>query len=114
MVRKFKNDRGRLTLRKITTFTEMSNRNTITPEQCRAARGLLGWNQDQLADAARISRPTVTSFENGQRTPVTNNLTAIQAAFEAAGIEFIPENGGGDGVRFREPRSKSTGSTDGV
>ncbi|MDQ0301683.1 hypothetical protein J2S75_000694 [Ancylobacter polymorphus] len=30
-------------------------------------------------------------------------MATIRAAFEAAGIEFIPENGGGAGVRFRKP-----------
>jgi hypothetical protein len=29
---------------------------------------------------------------------------AIRRAFEAAGIEFIDENGTGEGVRFRKPR----------
>ena len=36
--------------------------------------------------------------------PIGNNLTSIVAAFAEAGIEFIPENGGGVGVRFKKPR----------
>lgn len=76
---------------------------TITPALCRAARGLLGWNQDDLAKAAKIGLNTLRNFEAGKSAPMTNNLTAIQAALEAAGIWFIPENGGGAGLRMREP-----------
>jgi transcriptional regulator with XRE-family HTH domain len=62
---------------------------------------MLGWNQNELADAARVSRPTVVDFERGARTPYPNNLAAIRTALEAAGVEFIAENGGGAGVRLR-------------
>jgi hypothetical protein len=44
----------------------------------------------------------IVDFEKGRRTPTANNLTAIRAALEAAGVEFIPENGGGPGVRLRK------------
>ncbi|MCR6632397.1 MAG: helix-turn-helix transcriptional regulator [Magnetospirillum sp.] len=73
---------------------------------CRAARGLVGWSQGDLADRARVGRSTVADFERGSRTPVRNNLIAMAEALEAAGVEFIPENGGGAGVRFRD-REKS-------
>jgi transcriptional regulator with XRE-family HTH domain len=63
---------------------------------------MIGWNQTQLAEAARVSRMTVMDFERGTRTPHANNVAAIRAALEAAGVEFIPENGGGAGVRLRE------------
>ncbi len=75
----------------------------ITPAMSRAARSLIDWTQQQLADAARVGLSTVKAFEVGRSVPVTNNLSAIRAALEAAGIEFIPENGGGAGVRMREP-----------
>lgn len=45
---------------------------------------------------------TLRNFERGATTPVVNNLAAIQAALEAAGVEFIEENGGGAGVRLRK------------
>lgn len=63
---------------------------------------MLGWSQEQLAEAAHVARATVADFERGTRTPVPNNLAAIQSALEQAGIEFIPENGGGPGVRMRK------------
>lgn len=73
---------------------------TITASQCRAARGLVSWSQTRLADEASLSRATVTSFEAEKRMPIGNNLEAIRTALEVAGVEFIPENGGGAGVRL--------------
>ena len=77
----------------------------ITPAMSRAARSLIDWTQQQLADAAKVGLSTVKAFEVGRSVPVTNNLLAIRVALESAGIEFIHENGGGAGVRMRE-RSK--------
>jgi DNA-binding transcriptional regulator YiaG len=76
----------------------------MTPEQCRAARGLLNWTQDQLCEAAKVSGPTVRNFENGKITPHRSSLAVMRQALEAAGVEFIAENGGGPGVRLRKPR----------
>ena len=74
----------------------------MTPAQCRAARGLVSWSQTQLAEAANVSRQTVVDFERGARTPYPNNLAAIRAALEAAGVVFVEPNGLGPGVRLRE------------
>lgn len=63
---------------------------------------MLNLSQDQLAAAAGVARATVADFERGSRRPVPNNLAAIQRALEAAGVEFIAENGGGPGVRLRK------------
>lgn len=66
---------------------------------------MLGISQTELASAASVSRQTVVDFERGARTPYPNNLFAIRAALEAAGVEFIAENGGGAGVRLqKEPQ----------
>lgn len=75
----------------------------ISTEQCRGARAMLGWSQGQLAEAAGVSRATVVDFERGVRVPHRNNLSAIRRALETAGIIFIPENGGGLGIRFGKP-----------
>lgn len=75
---------------------------TTPPKQSRAARSLLGWTQPDLAKAANIGQSTVADFETGKRTPIPNNMQSIQSALETAGITFIPENGGGLGVRLRE------------
>jgi transcriptional regulator with XRE-family HTH domain len=81
---------------------------TISPEQSRAARALLGWPQTKLAARAHLSESTVRDFEKGRRTPTTNNLAAIRAALERAGVEFT--NGDQPGVRLKRktPRAPRT------
>lgn len=61
----------------------------ITPAQTRAARGLINWSQGELARAAGVGVSTIANFECSKRSPIWNNLNAIQRALEAAGIEFI-------------------------
>ncbi|AWB26184.1 helix-turn-helix domain-containing protein (plasmid) [Methylobacterium currus] len=73
----------------------------ITRDQCRGARALLEWTQDRLAEAAGVAKKTLADFEAGKRTPYDRTLADIRRALEAAGIQFIPENGGGAGLRFR-------------
>lgn len=72
----------------------------ISPAQCRMARAALDWNAQQLADAARVGVATVNRFERSQRASSEATIEAIRSALEAAGVEFIPENGGGAGVRL--------------
>ncbi|WP_456316927.1 helix-turn-helix transcriptional regulator [Teichococcus aestuarii] len=74
----------------------------MSAAQCRGARAMLGWNQMQLAEAARVARQTIVDFERGARSPHPSTLAAVRTAFKAAGVEFIPENGGGAGVRLRK------------
>jgi predicted transcriptional regulator len=73
----------------------------ITPAQCRAARGLLDWTQQELADQARVGVVTIRLLEAGQTLPRRATLDVIQRAFESAGVELINPNGGGAGVRLR-------------
>jgi DNA-binding transcriptional regulator YiaG len=72
----------------------------MSPEQCKAARALLRMEQEDLANAAGVARSTVIDFEKGERKPRQASITALRGALEAAGIQFIPENGGGAGVRL--------------
>ncbi|MBW7849996.1 MAG: helix-turn-helix transcriptional regulator [Rhodospirillales bacterium] len=76
---------------------------TISPAQCRAARGLLGWSQDELtvATGGGVAKRSLIRFEQGATSPQPRTIDAIRSALEAAGVEFIPENGGGPGVRLR-------------
>jgi ribosome-binding protein aMBF1 (putative translation factor) len=77
----------------------------MTPEQCRAARGLKDWSQTKLAAEARVGESTVRNFEAARSVPVANNLSAIQNALEAAGVIFVEENGDGPGVRLRKGKT---------
>lgn len=74
----------------------------IVSSQIRAARALIGWSQDQLVEASGVPKRTVARLELDQATPQQRTVTAIRAALEAAGVEFIPENGGGAGVRLKK------------
>ena len=78
----------------------------ISPAQIRMARAALKWGVRDLAREADITPATVTRIETG-KAAYNSTVDAIQKAFEVAGIEFIPENGGGVGVRFARP----TGNT---
>jgi transcriptional regulator with XRE-family HTH domain len=78
-------------------------------EQLRAARGLLGWSQTELAERAGLSLPTVKRVESGTGPRVSNEAqTKLQRALESAGVEFIDENGGGPGVRLRKRQPKKS------
>jgi transcriptional regulator with XRE-family HTH domain len=78
----------------------------MTSEQLRAARGLVRWGQKELAEQSGISEPTIRRLEamDGELTGHTGTIRALQAAFETAGVQFIPENGGGAGVRLARPK----------
>ena len=74
----------------------------VTAAQCRAARGLLDWSQQELADRAGLGIVTIRQIEADITDPRRATLTVLQQAFERAGVEFIDENGGGPGVRIRK------------
>jgi len=70
----------------------------MTPDQSRAARGLLDWSQAELAARSNLSESTIRDFEKGRRVPSINNLAAIRRALEVAGVQFI--DGDQPGVRL--------------
>jgi len=65
------------------------------------ARAALGWGVRELAETAGVSTQTITRLERGEELR-ERTVKTLQAAFEAAGVEFIPENGGGAGVRVKK------------
>ncbi|MGA7676448.1 MAG: helix-turn-helix domain-containing protein [Rhizomicrobium sp.] len=73
----------------------------LTSEQCRAARALLGWSQDYLETKSGVAMKTIADFERGAQIPYERTLQELALAFEAGGVELIPENGGGSGVRLK-------------
>jgi transcriptional regulator with XRE-family HTH domain len=80
----------------------------LTSAQCRAARGLLDWSQQDLADEAGIGIVTVRQLEAGASQPRRATLEVVKRAFESADVEFIDENGGGPGVRLRKRARRRT------
>jgi transcriptional regulator with XRE-family HTH domain len=82
----------------------------ISP-QIRAARALIKWTAEDLSRQSAVSLRTIRRAELAERdTSMTAaNDLAIRRALEAAGVEFIEENGGGSGVRLKKrTRPKST------
>lgn len=72
-------------------------------EQIRAARALLRWEQRDLANSSGLSIQAIKRIEgaHGEISVRQSTHDKITNAFTDAGIEFIPENGGGPGVRLR-------------
>ena len=62
----------------------------MTPEQCRAARALLGWSQKELSRICGVSSATIRNYESGRRALMPANAASIEHCFAAAGVEFIP------------------------
>jgi DNA-binding XRE family transcriptional regulator len=81
--------------------TDLSQGNNLSPEQCRMARAALSLGVRDLAVLAKVSPTTITRLERGEGA-YPRTLAAIRTALEAAGVEFIAENGGGAGVRLRK------------
>jgi transcriptional regulator with XRE-family HTH domain len=82
----------------------------LTPAQIRAARALLHWSAEDLARESAVGLATIRRAENSQNETSMNvpNDLAVRRALEAAGVEFIDEDGGGPGVRLRKhPRKRS-------
>jgi len=84
----------------------------MTAAQLRAARALLGIDQKTLADMAGVSLPTIQRMEasDGNVRGIVETLTKVIEALNAAGVDLIGENarsdGGGRGVRLRQPAPK--------
>lgn len=69
--------------------------------QIRAARALLGWSQQELADRAVISVAAMKRLEAGSGDPRVSTVLAVKTALENGGVEFIaPAGGKGPGVRL--------------
>ena len=62
---------------------------TLSPQQSRAARGWLGWSQDELAKQANVALRTIASFERGEQIPRPNNIAAMKHAIEGAGVRLL-------------------------
>jgi transcriptional regulator with XRE-family HTH domain len=76
----------------------------ITGAQIRMARGYLRWSAKELAEKSGVAESTIKRMEQDEGFPVARggNIEAVYNTLRDAGIEFIPENGGGVGVRLRK------------
>ncbi len=75
-----------------------------TSRQIRAARALLGWTQQALADRALVAINTVNAIEQDRPYPKDETVEAVTLALEKAGIVFLSDGVMGEGVRFTKPR----------
>ena len=77
----------------------------VSVRQIKAGRALLGWSQSDLASASEVSEPTIARLESvdGELGGREATVQKIRAALEKGGIQFIEGNGGGPGVRLRNP-----------
>ena len=64
---------------------------------------MLGLSQAELETASKVAKKTIADFERSATNPQPRTLDALRAALEAAGAEFIEQNGGGSGVRLKDP-----------
>lgn len=75
----------------------------LIPATCRAARGLLDWTQEDLAQAAGVCRSTIREFENRHHALQATSEEAIVEALNRAGVEMTPPGEYGPGVRLKSP-----------
>ncbi len=75
----------------------------LTSHQIRAARGLLRWSARDLAERAGVHLATIQRMEGceGMVSSTVQTLSKVQRALEAAGVEFLDDNGG-TGVRLKK------------
>ena len=78
----------------------------VSIAQVKAARALLGWSQQDLAERSGVSEPTIKRLEanGGELGGRTVTIAALTSALVTGGVQFIPENGGGAGVRLAKPK----------
>ncbi|WP_112547632.1 helix-turn-helix domain-containing protein (plasmid) [Sinorhizobium sp. B11] len=77
---------------------QASGTTILTPELCRAARGLLDWTQTDLAERAGVSRSTIRDFEGGRHDVHRATAAQLRLALEVGGAVFIPVEGGKIGL----------------
>jgi transcriptional regulator with XRE-family HTH domain len=86
----------------------------ITGAQLRMARGYLRWSAKELADKAGVAESTIKRMEQDDGFPIARgaNIEAVYKTLADAGIMFVPENGGGVGIRLRKSAPVSATPTD--
>lgn len=83
----------------------MASRDVFSPAQTRAARALLGWSQERLAEASRLELEAIELFEGGDGELAANELQRVRRALNMFGVIALQADLAGPGVRFRRPSS---------
>jgi transcriptional regulator with XRE-family HTH domain len=80
-----------------------SDDKTVTGAQLRAARALLRWSAEDLAERSSLGVATIRRAEaqDGMISATPANIRAMRTALENGGVQLIPQNGGGPGVRLK-------------
>jgi transcriptional regulator with XRE-family HTH domain len=73
----------------------------MTGPQCRAARALVEWSLAEVARRSGVPASVITDFEMRHADPGEDAQRRLLEALEEGGAVFIPENGGGVGVRLK-------------
>ena len=76
----------------------------ITGPQCRAARALIEWSVEQVSRVTGVDAGVIADFEARVADPGDEVKRLLCRALEQGGAVFIPENGGGVGVRLKYAR----------
>ena len=86
-------------------------RTPLTSAQLRAGRALIRWSAEDLARVSAVGLTTIRRAEltDSETSMTAANDLAVRRALEAAGVEFIDQNGGGPGVRLRRPVQGKSG-----
>lgn len=71
----------------------------LTPQACRAARGLLDWGVRELGAEAGIGPDSISAYERGGNMR-SSNKAKIVSVLAAHGVEIT--NGAGTGARLRK------------
>lgn len=76
---------------------------SLLPAQCRAARALLNWSQNDLVARSGVAQATVANFERGASIPYPRTLRDIRESLEKAGVAFLDaeKEVWGVGLRFQ-------------
>ena len=79
----------------------------LTPAQLRAARAIVGWSREDLAEKSGMSAQAIREFELGSSDPKMGTVQKWRRALEAAGVQFIDaDDASGPGVRLRSAKGK--------
>jgi transcriptional regulator with XRE-family HTH domain len=93
-----------------TTGRSMGRDMLLTPAQLRAARALVSWTREDLAEKSGVFANTIRNFEHGISDPKLSTLQKWRRALESAGVQFLDDgekaDEGGPGVRLRVGKAK--------